>query len=300
MLCCIISTVINMAECNICPRRCGIDRDHAYGVCGVGNTLKIARAGAHFWEEPCISGYGGSGAVFFSGCNMKCVFCQNYEISSGCFGKEITVDRLREIYNELISDGVHNINLVTPTHYADKILESLSEPLPVPVVYNTSGYDSVETLKKFSGKIQIYLPDLKYMNSEIAKKYSKASDYPETAKAAIREMYRQVGNAVTDSEGILEKGVVIRHLMLPGELDNTLDVIDWVVDEFGDSVIFSLMSQFTPNEHCQFPNLKNTVSEEEYRKAVDYMYLVGLENGYVQDFSSASKDFTPPFDLSGV
>lgn len=289
-----------MSLCVMCPRSCNVDRKVKCGVCGVGDTIKIARAGAHFWEEPCISGYGGSGAVFFSGCNMKCSFCQNYEISTLGFGKEITVDRLREIYKELIFSGVHNINLVTPTHYSDKILESLKEPQPVPVVYNSGGYDSVETLRKFSGKIQIYLPDMKYMSNDIAKKYSKAENYPETAKKAITEMYRQVGEAVLDDEGIMVKGVLIRHLMLPGEIENTLDVIDWVADKFDNKVIFSLMSQYTPNDNCEFTNLRTTVSEEEYNKAVDYMYLTGLENGYVQDFSSAKREYTPPFDLSGV
>ena len=289
-----------MSLCNICPRKCNADRETSHGICGVGETLKIARAGAHFWEEPCISGYGGSGTVFFSGCNMKCVFCQNHEISSGCFGKEISTERLREIYDELIYEGVHNINLVTPTHYADRILETLDTPLSVPVVYNSGGYDSVETLKKFDGKIQIYLPDMKYMNAECAKKYSKAADYPEVAKNAIKEMFRQTGEARFDDEGIMQQGVIIRHLMLPGELDNTLDVIDWVADEFNNKVVFSLMSQFTPTEHCCYPNLQNPVSTDEYTKAVDYMYLVGLENGYVQDFTSADKNFTPPFDLSGV
>lgn len=292
-----------MSLCNDCPRKCGADRKVKTGVCGMGDTLKIARAAAHFWEEPCISGYGGSGAVFFSGCNMKCVFCQNSEISSGGFGREITVDRLKEIYSELIFEGAHNINLVTPTHYSEKILESLNFPLSVPVVYNSSGYDSVETLKKFEGKIQIYLPDLKYMNSSLAEKYSSAPDYPETAKNAIREMYRQVGEFKLDDEGIMEKGVIVRHLMLPGHIENTLDVIDFIADEFHDKVIFSLMSQFTPNcseKSRRFPELCRTVSEEEYNRAVDYLYLVGLENGYVQDFSSAKKDYVPPFDLTGV
>ena len=289
-----------MSFCNICPRKCGVDRASDTGVCGVGDTLKIARAGAHFWEEPCISGYGGSGAIFFSGCNLKCVFCQNYEISSGGFGKEIDVNRLRDIYNELIFNGVHNINLVTPTHYSEQILESLQSPLSVPVVYNSSGYDNVETLRKFEGKVQIYLPDLKYLDSDISKKYSKAADYPVIAKNAIREMFRQVGEVVLDDEGIMQKGVIIRHLMLPGEIENTLDVIDWVADEFDNKVIFSLMSQFTPNANCKEPDLQSTVSEEEYHRAVDYMYLVGLENGYVQDFSSAKSEYTPPFDLSGV
>lgn len=289
-----------MTNCNICPRKCNVDRRLKTGVCGVPDTLKIARAAAHFWEEPCISGTGGSGTVFFSGCNMKCVFCQNYEISSGCFGKEITTARLCEIYEELIDSGVHNINLVTPTHYAEKILQSLGKPLSVPVVYNSSGYDSVDTLRKFEGKIQIYLPDMKYMEASLAKKYSLAPDYPEKAKDAIREMFRQVGEAVFDKEGIMRKGVIIRHLMLPGEVENTLDVVDWVSSEFGDKVVFSLMSQFTPNKNCNIPELQKTVSEEEYNKAVDYMYLCGMENAYVQDFSSAKKEYTPPFDLSGV
>ncbi len=289
-----------MVNCNICPRKCNVDRSIKTGVCGVSDTLKIARAAPHYWEEPCISGTNGSGTVFFSGCNMKCVFCQNYEISSGCSGKEITTDRLCEIYKELIDSGVHNINLVTPTHYAEKIIQSLKKPLSVPVVYNSSGYDSVETLKKLEGKIQIYLPDMKYMNSAIAKKYSLAPDYPERAKDAVHEMFRQTGEAVFDEEGIMQSGVIIRHLMLPGESENTLDVIDWVSSEFGDKVVFSLMSQFTPNKNCSLPELQRTVSEEEYNKAVDYIYLCGMENVYVQDFSSAKKEYTPPFDLSGV
>ena len=266
----------------------------------MSDTLKIARAALHFWEEPCISGTKGSGTVFFSGCNMKCVFCQNYEISTGCFGKEITTDRLCEIYNELIEQGAHNINLVTPTHYAEKILESLENPISVPVVYNSSGYDSVETLKKFESKVQIYLPDMKYASSFLAKKYSLAPDYPERAKDAIREMFRQTGEAVFDDNGIMKKGVIIRHMMIPDNPDNTLDVIDWVSDEFGDKVVFSLMSQFTPNKNCTLSELQKTVSEEDYNKAVDYMYLCGMENAYVQDFSSAKKEYTPPFDLSGV
>ena len=289
-----------MANCNICPRKCSVDRTLKTGVCGVPDTLKIARAALHYWEEPCISGTNGSGTVFFSGCNMKCVFCQNYEISSGCFGKEITTGRLCEIYKELVDGGAHNINLVTPTHYSEKIIQSLEKPLGVPVVYNSSGYDSVETLKKFEGKIQIYLPDMKYMDSSLAKKYSLAPDYPDRAKDAVREMFRQTGEAVFDEEGIMQSGVIIRHLMLPGETDNTLDVIDWVSSEFGDKVVFSIMSQFTPNKNCSIPELQRTVSEEEYNKAVDYIYLCGMENVYVQDFSSAKKEYTPPFDLSGV
>ena len=287
-------------KCNICPRKCGVDRSINTGVCSVGEKIKIARAAPHFWEEPCISGTKGSGTVFFSGCNMKCVFCQNYEISSGGKGKIVTPERLTEIYYELIEQGVHNINLVTPTHFSKQIIKTLEKPLPVPVVYNSGGYDSVETLRMFEDKVQIYLPDLKYMSSALAEKYSKAKDYPEVAKKAIREMFRQTGEFILDDDGIMQKGVVIRHLMLPGQLENTLDVIDWVSDEFGDKVIFSLMSQFTPNENCTLPELQQTITQEEYNKAVDYMYLCGIENAYVQDFSSAKKEYTPPFDFSGV
>jgi putative pyruvate formate lyase activating enzyme len=287
-------------KCNICPRKCGADRSKNTGVCSVGEEIKIARAAPHFWEEPCISGTKGSGTVFFSGCNMKCVFCQNYEISSGGKGKVVTPDRLTEIYYELIEQGVHNINLVTPTHFSKQIIKTLEKSLPVPVVYNSGGYDSVETLRMFEGKVQIYLPDMKYMSSALAEKYSKAKDYPETAKKAIREMFRQTGEFILDDDGIMQKGVVIRHLMLPGQLENTLDVIDWVSDEFGDKVIFSLMSQCTPNENCTLPELQQTITQEEYNKAVDYMYLCGIENAYVQDFSSAKKEYTPPFDFSGV
>ncbi len=287
-------------KCNICPRKCDADRSINTGVCSVGDEIKIARAAPHFWEEPCISGTKGSGTVFFSGCNMKCVFCQNYEISSGGKGKVITPERLTEIFNELIEQGVHNINLVTPTHFSKQILKTLEKPLPVPVVYNSGGYDSVETLKMLEGKVQIYLPDMKYMSSAVAERYSKAKDYPEVAKNAIREMFRQTGEFVLDEDGIMRKGVIIRHLMLPGQLEDTLDVIDWVSEEFGDKVIFSLMSQFTPNEKCTLPELQNSITQEEYNKAVDYMYLCGIENAYVQDFSSAKKEYTPPFDLSGV
>lgn len=289
-----------MALCNICPRKCSVDREVRLGLCGAPEVLRAARASAHFWEEPCISGTRGSGTVFFSSCNMKCVFCQNYEISSGGFGRELTPERLREIYEELIYLGVHNINLVTPTHYSQQILKTLEKPLSVPVVYNSSSYDSVETLRMFENKVQIYLPDMKYMSSALAKKYSLAPDYPEVAKSAIKEMFRQTGECVFDGDGILQRGVLIRHLMLPGELENTLDVIDWVSSQFGDKVLFSLMSQFTPNENCKLPELRKRISEDEYNKAVDYMYLCGMENAYVQDFSSAENDFTPPFDLTGL
>ena len=245
-----------------------------------------------------MSGYGGSGAVFFSGCNLGCVFCQNAEISRGLKGRDITVPELKKLYAELIDEGCHNINLVTPSHYTEQILESLDEPPGAPVVFNTSAYDSVGTLEKFSGKVQVWLPDRKYMDPALAKKYSNAPDYPETAVAAIREMYRQTGDYRLDGDGIIEKGVIIRHLMLPGAVDNTLDVIEWVSSEFRPGqVLFSLMSQYTPPEKCRFPELTKKVSREEYQKAVDHMYLCGITDGYVQDFESADKRYIPEWDM---
>lgn len=289
-----------MALCNCCPRGCKVDRSVKTGVCGVGDKIKIARAAPHFWEEPCISGTNGSGTVFFSGCNMKCVYCQNYEISTGGYGMEVTAERLSEIYKELVSQGVHNINLVTPSHYVLQILPTLDGSYGVPVVYNSSGYDSIAMLELLENKVQIYLPDMKYMSSDIAERYSFAPDYPERAKNAIREMFRQAGECVFDENGIMKRGVIIRHLMLPGKTENTLDVIDWVSSEFGDKVVFSLMSQFTPIENCKIPALGRKITEAEYNRAVDYIYLCGMENVYVQDFSSAKKIYTPPFDLTGL
>ena len=255
-----------------------------------------------FWEEPCISGAGGSGTVFFSGCNLRCVFCQNSQISSGGFGKDISVKKLKEIYERLIDFGVDNINLVTPTHFTDLIIESLDEELPVPVIWNSGGYDSVETIKKLEGKIDVYMPDLKYMNSETARKYSSAPDYPETAVSAITEMFNQVGKSRFDSDGMLKKGVLIRHLILPGNVENTLDVIDWVSDNFNSGdVLFSLMRQYTPPAFdTGFKELSRRVTDAEYERCEDYMYLAGIEDGFVQDISSAESEYTPPFNLEGV
>ncbi len=236
--------------------------------------------------------------MFFSGCSLKCVFCQNREISAGFKGRDITVGSLRGIYADLIDQGCVNINLVTPTHYSDQVLRSLDPQPPVPVIFNTSAYDSVDTLRAFEGRVQIYLPDLKYMNSALAAKYSRAPDYPETATAAIREMYRQVGDYRLDSDGIMEKGVIIRHLMLPGALENTFDVIDWVSSEFAPGqVMFSLMSQYTPPADCVFPELRQKISRAEYERAVDYMYLCGITDGYVQDYDSADAGFIPEWDF---
>lgn len=292
-----------MSICNFCARRCGIDRSQHAGFCGMTETIRIARAGLHFWEEPCISGTKGSGTVFFSGCNLRCVYCQNYEISTGGSGQEITLSRLKEIYSELIAQGAHNINLVTPTHYTDAVLASLEDPLPVPVVYNTNGYEDVENLKRLDGKVQIYLPDLKYSDDSLAIRYSNAPGYFAAATRAIREMFRQTGRYRIDEEtGLMERGIIIRHLLLPGQVENTKRVIDWVAETFdpGD-VLFSLMRQYIPHGKAEeYPELNRKVTDEEYQAVEDHLFDSGIEDGFVQDEDSASKDFIPSFDGTGV
>ena len=292
-----------MSICNFCARRCGIDRSQHAGFCGMTETIRIARAGLHFWEEPCISGTKGSGTVFFSGCNLRCVYCQNYEISTGGSGQEITLPRLKEINSELIAQGAHNINLVTPTHYTDAVLASLEDPLPVPVVYNTNGYEDVENLKRLDGKVQIYLPDLKYSDDSLAIRYSNAPGYFAAATRAIREMFRQTGRYRIDEEtGLMERGIIIRHLLLPGQVENTKRVIDWVAETFdpGD-VLFSLMRQYIPHGKAEeYPELNRKVTDEEYQAVEDHLFDSGIEDGFVQDEDSASKDFIPSFDGTGV
>lgn len=294
-----------MFTCNLCPRKCNTQRkaltDSGKGFCNMGENPVIARAALHFWEEPPISGTKGSGTIFFSGCNLKCVFCQNEDISSGCFGKEITVERLREIYFKLISQGAHNINLVTGTHFINAIAKSLEEPLPVPVVYNCGGYESVNSLKLLENKVQIYLPDLKYADNNLALKYSAAENYFEIATSAIKEMFRQVGKYEFDENGIMTKGVIIRHLILPNNLNNTKMVIDWVKNNFKDGeVLFSLMSQFTPNKTCKIPELSRRLTQEEYNEIEDYLFESGIEDGFMQELSSAKEEYIPPFNLEGV
>ena len=292
-----------MSICNFCARRCGIDRSQHAGFCGMTEKIRIARAGLHFWEEPCISGEKGSGTVFFSGCNLRCVYCQNYEISTGGSGQEITLPRLKEIYAELIAQGAHNINLVTPTHYTDAVLASLEEPLPVPVVYNTNGYEDVENLKRLEGKVQIYLPDLKYSDDSLAIRYSNAPGYFAAATRAIREMFRQTGRyRINEETGLMERGIIIRHLLLPGQVENTKRVIDWVAETFepGD-VLFSLMRQYIPHGKAEdYPELNRKVTDEEYQAVEDHLFDSGIEDGFVQDEDSASKDFIPSFDGTGV
>lgn len=288
--------------CTLCPRNCGAERDilSGNGFCGMGLLPRVSRAAPHFWEEPCISGEKGSGTVFFTGCSLQCVYCQNRKISLGEIPDAPVCDarKLREIYFSLIKQGVHNINLVTPTHFTNIIADSLAEPLPVPVVWNTGGYEKIETLKTLKGKVQIYLADMKYGSSDCGNRYSHAPDYPETAKNAILEMFSQVGKYQLDENGMMKSGVIIRHLVLPGELDNTFDVLDWVHDTFkkGD-VLFSLMAQYTPQEGLDcFPNLRRRVTEEEYHRAEEYMLTLGIDEGFTQEPGSAVSDYTPDFD----
>lgn len=291
--------------CNMCPRHCGAERSEYLpaGVCASPALPRIARAAPHYGEEPCISGERGSGTVFFSGCNLRCVFCQNYEISRGAAGKTVTVERLRDILLELQDMGVHNINLVTPTHYVDAVVPALElAKLSIPVAWNSSGYDSVEQLKRLEGLVQIYMPDFKYMDEALAARYSSARDYPETAKSAILEMYRQTGNFVLDDEDMLQKGVLIRHLILPEAEENTRAVIDFVADAFPpDGVLFSLMAQYTPMPNTErFPELQKTVSAEVNDAMLEYMLSRGIENGFWQEPTSATEDMIPSFDLTGV
>ena len=286
-------------KCMLCPRLCGVDRSRGEtGFCGAPALPVVARAARHDWEEPCISGSRGSGAVFFSGCNLGCVYCQNREISRSIRGKPLDVPALRELFARLRDSGVHNINLVTATPYADVIAEALETPPGIPVVWNCGGYERVETLRMLEGKIDVYLPDMKYADDRLAKELSAAGDYFETADAAIREMVRQTGPCRLDADGLLKRGVVVRHLVLPGFSANSKDVLEWFADTFpkGD-VMLSLMAQYTPNGSGG-PNRR--LREEEWREVADYLYMLGIRSGYVQELSSAEGEYVPSFDGTGV
>lgn len=292
-------------KCSDCPRNCGALRSEksADGICASPAVSHVVRAAPHFGEEPCISGDKGSGAVFFSGCNLRCVFCQNREISRSAVGKELNSAQLRELFLRLRDTGVHNINLVTPSHYVREIAKALDGlDLGIPVVWNSSGYDKAQSLKMLEGLVQIYMPDLKYLKSDTAKRYSAAPDYPAVASAALKEMYRQVGPYKTDESGILKSGLLIRHLILPGQELNTMDVIDFVAEEFPKgSVLFSLMSQYTPMPSLtQFPELQKTIDDETSRNLRSYMMKMGIEDGYWQESSSATEEMIPDFDLTGL
>ena len=290
--------------CNLCPRKCGAERTEQQGTgyCRMPALPVLARAALHHWEEPPISGSNGSGTIFFSGCSLGCVFCQNEEISHRDVGKTVSVERLGEICDELIAQGAHNVNFVNPTHYAHVVRELReTHPLPVPVVWNSGGYDRVETLKGMEGTVDIYLPDLKYLDAAPAGRYSAAPDYPEAAMAAIREMVRQTGPCQFGEDGLLKKGVIIRHLILPGQLEGAKVVMDFVAREFeSGTVLFSLMSQYTPwGRAAEFPEINRKLRKSEMRIAREYMENLGLD-GFTQDGESARREYTPAFDLTGI
>lgn len=291
-----------MFMCNLCPRKCNIDRETVTGICGVPAAYKVARAALHFWEEPCISGEKGSGTVFFSGCSLKCVFCQNFEISRNAFGKEISEEKLIDIFKDLEKQGAHNINLVNPTHYSSQLSETLKKYKPsIPVVWNTGGYDSVESLRKLDGLVDIYLADIKYVSESVSKKYSGAEDYFSVASQAVLEMQSQVGENVFDENGIMQKGIIIRHLVLPGNVSQAFRVMDWVKENLPEDTILSLMSQYTPcGKACEYPTINRRISEREYDLVLDYAENLNLENVFIQEIESSSKDFIPDFDLTGI
>ena len=304
-------TTVSLRQCELCPRGCKVNREIGQlGICKVSSQLKVARAALHFWEETCISGIKGSGAVFFSGCSMHCVFCQNQEIANGVVGKEISRERLVEILLELQEKGANNINFVTPGHYVPQIIWSVEQAkrqgLRIPIVYNTSSYEKVDTLKQLEGIIDVYLPDFKYWNPELAAKYSNAPDYPEVAKSAIAEMVRQQPEAkfVYDEEQGLElikKGVIVRQLLLPGQLKDAKQIVKYLHETYGNQIYLSLMSQYTPLAHVEkYPELNRKVSRRSYEAYVNYAIEIGVENGYIQEEDVAEESFIPAFDGEGV
>ncbi len=289
-------------KCTLCPRECGADREKEKGFCGVGQDFTLARAAKHLWEEPPVSGTEGSGAVFFSGCNLGCVFCQNYEISHSCKGKRVTAERLFEICEGLIAEGVHNINFVNPTHYAGALNEFLERNrFSVPVLWNSGGYEKEETLKTLEGKVQIYLPDLKYISDERSGKYSSAPDYFAYASRALKEMKRQCPENIYDKEGIMQKGLIVRHLVLPKNTNQSLKILDWIKANLGTDTVISLMSQYTPYGRVEnFPELQRKITEREYRKVTDYALSLGFESIFTQSPLSADEEFIPDFDFTGI
>ena len=292
--------------CNMCPRECNVDRGLGkIGFCKVPNQIKVSRAALHFWEEPCISGKEGSGAVFFSGCNLRCVYCQNRKIAEGVYGREITVDRLAAIFLELQDKGANNINLVTPSHYVLQIIEALNlakeRGLKLPVVYNSSAYEKVRTLQLLEGYVDVYLPDFKYMDKGLSAKYSAAENYSEVAKRAIEEMVRQVGKPKFDEHGIIQKGVVVRHLVLPGCVRDSKEVIRYLHSTYKNDIFISILSQFTPMKGLnKYPEINRKVSKKEYEEVVDFAIDIGVENGFIQEGDVAEESFIPDFDCEGV
>lgn len=290
-------------SCELCGFRCKVNRNEKYGVCKCGVLPKLALVSKHMWEEPCISGENGSGTIFFSGCNFSCVFCQNYKISQENFGKEITIERLAEIFLEQQSRGVNNINLVSPTPYVKVIIEALkiakSKGLNIPIIYNTNGYDTVETIKLLEGYVDVYLPDLKYFDEAVAKKYSKCNNYFEIASKAILEMYKQVGNPVFDEKGIITRGLIIRHLVLPGNIMQTKKVLEWIKKELPKDIYISIMAQYFPTYKAKEDDTINRkITSNEYERVIDMLDY--FENGYIQELGEHEEEYVPNFDLSNI
>lgn len=293
-------------DCLLCPRKCGINRRTGQtGVCGVSSEIKVARAALHYWEEPCISGKKGSGAVFFSGCSLHCVFCQNREISDGKEGKVISKERLSDIFIELVDKGANNINLVTPGQYIPDIVwavnDAKSRGMKLPIIYNTSGYENVTELKLLEGIVDVYLPDFKYMDSTLSARYSRAKDYPSVAKQALSEMVRQQPDVVIDdATGLIQKGVIVRQLLLPGHVNDAKAVLKYLYDTYHDHVYISMMSQFTPIALKDYPEINRTVTRREYERLVDYALEIGITNAFIQEGDVAKDSFIPAFDCEGV
>ena len=290
-------------SCELCGFRCKVNRNEKYGVCKCGVLPKLALVSKHMWEEPCISGENGSGTIFFSGCNFSCVFCQNYKISQENFGKEITIERLAEIFLEQQSRGVNNINLVSPTPYVKVIIEALKiakrKGLNIPIIYNTNGYDTVETIKLLEGYVDVYLPDLKYFDEAVAKKYSKCNNYFEIASKAILEMYKQVGNPVFDEKGIITRGLIIRHLVLPGNIMQTKKVLEWIKKELPKDIYISIMAQYFPTYKAKEDDTINRkITSNEYERVIDMLDY--FENGYIQELGEHEEEYVPNFDLSNI
>ena len=295
-----------LESCNLCPRNCGVNRLNGNrGFCGASDKIRVARAALHYWEEPCISGEDGSGTVFFSHCTLKCVFCQNYDISQCEYGKEITTERLAEIFIELQEKGALNINLVTPTHDVVQIIVAIKQSrkhgLNLPIIYNSSGYEKVETIKLLKGYIDVYLPDLKYFNNKYSTKYSKAINYFQFAKEAIDEMVDQAGEVKFDENGIVQKGVIIRHLMLPGLLFDSKKIIDYIYNKYGNKVYISVMNQYTPLENVKdYPEINKRLNSKHYDAMIDYAVSIGVENGFIQEEGTDKESFIPLFNYEGV
>ena len=295
-----------LEDCTLCPRNCHVNRNKGkVGYCRMTSELVVARAALHMWEEPCISGEKGSGTVFFSGCAMGCIFCQNHEIAKGLRGKTITVERLSEIFLELQEKGANNINLVTPSHYVPQIIEALDrsreQGLILPIVYNSSGYEKKETIKQLEGYVDVYLPDFKYMNDDIAYRYSHCPDYSNYAKESIEEMVRQTGKPEFFSNGIMKKGTIVRHLSLPGYLEDSKDILDYLHEQYKNNIYISIMNQYTPLVTVEeYPEINRKVTKKEYDELISYALMLGIRNAYTQDDETQDESFIPDFDGEGV